>query len=102
MEAIPNIKPIFAIFEPITLPITIPDSPLKVAKILTINSGKLVPKATNVIPTTILGMANFSAMLLLLSIKYSAPRNKKRPPIKNCINSGNILNKSIIYFLGYN
>ena len=87
-SVIPNTKPILAIFDPITLPITIPDSPRSVAIILTINSGKLVPNATKVIPTTILGMENFSAMVLLLSIKYSAPKNNKRAPTKNCINSG--------------
>ena len=73
MEATPKISPIFAILEPITFPTTSPDSAFKLAKILTISSGKDVQKATNVIPIIILDILKLDAITLLLSIKYSAP-----------------------------
>ncbi len=65
----PKTNPIFAIFEPTTLPMTIPDSPFKIAIILTISSGRLVPNATNVIPTTMGGILNLDAIDLLPKIR---------------------------------
>jgi hypothetical protein len=70
----PNTKPILAIFEPTTFPITIPGSPFRIAIILTINSGRLVPNATNVMPTTRGGILNFDAIDLLPKIRKSAPK----------------------------
>ena len=68
-----NTKPILAILDPTTLPMTIPDSPFKIAIILTISSGRLVPNATNVMPTTMGGILNFDAIDLLPKIRKSAP-----------------------------
>ena len=73
IAVIPNTKPILAILDPITFPITIPEPLFKIAVILTINSGKLVPKATNVIPIIIGEILNLSPINLLPVIKNSAP-----------------------------
>ena len=73
IEVIPKTNPIFAILDPTTLPTTIPDSPFKIAIILTISSGRLVPNATNVMPTTMGGILNFDAIDLLPKIRKSAP-----------------------------
>jgi hypothetical protein len=55
IAVIPKTKPILAILDPTTFPTTIPGSSFNIAIILTINSGRLVPNATNVMPTTIVG-----------------------------------------------
>ncbi len=59
---IPRTKPIFAILDPITLPIAKLGRPLSVALRLTINSGADVAKDTTVIPIIILGIDNFNEM----------------------------------------
>lgn len=48
----PNIRPRFAMFEPMTLPTAIAGESLKVAASVAANSGALVPKATTVKPIT--------------------------------------------------
>jgi len=60
MEVIPNTKPMFAIFEPITLPKLISENPSKAACKLTSNSGNEVAKETTVNPITILEILNLN------------------------------------------
>ena len=64
----PNTKPIFAILEPTTFPTTIPGSPFNIAIILTISSGRLVPNATKVMPTTMGGILILSSILVSVFI----------------------------------
>ena len=62
---------------------------------LTINSGKLVPRATTVIPIIISEMSNLYAIFLLLSITTSAPTKSITKPIKNKKNGNNSTNINI-------
>ena len=73
IELIPKTKPIFAIFDPTTFPIAIPEYPSRVAFKLTTNSGKDVPNATIVNPTTKCGILNCDAICTPLLTIHSAP-----------------------------
>ena len=90
-EAIPRIKPIFAILLPTILPIEISELPCNAAKRLTDNSGKDVPKATSVNPIINGEMpkdrANFAEPLT----KISAPPSKIPAPRINKIISNILL-----------
>jgi len=73
-------------FDPITFPMLIPPAPLVLAKILTISSGMLVPKATIVKPIIISEIPNRLAIVVEPSTKISAPLISKINPMKNKIN----------------
>ena len=69
----PSTKRILAIFDPTMLPKTIAPSPLKIAIILTTNSGKLVPNAITVSPITIGEIFKLRAINVELSISNEEP-----------------------------
>ena len=51
MLVMPSTRAMFAMFEPMTLPITMPGRPLRIASIDDESSGREVPSATTVAPT---------------------------------------------------
>ena len=59
MIDITRTKPILAMFDPIIFPITMPLLLLKIAKILTNSSGRLVPNAITKTPTSNFEMLYF-------------------------------------------
>ena len=67
-------------FDPIIFPKAMSELPLMLAKVLTINSGIEVPKATIVKPITKVEMPYFLAIDDEPSISMSAPFNKKMKP----------------------
>ena len=69
----PRISPIFAMFDPMTLPSAIPSLPFIDDVTLTSSSGADVPNATIVIPMTIGDMLNLRAMAIPPSTSQSPP-----------------------------
>ena len=81
-EISPRTKPIFAIFEPITLFIAIDGELFNAALTLTINSGSDVAKETTVIPITNLEILNFNDNATDDLTINSPPTTNKRKPKK--------------------
>ena len=82
IEISPKTKPIFAIFEPITLFIAIDGELFNAALTLTINSGSDVAKETTVIPITNLEILNFNDNATDDLTINSPPTTSKRKPKK--------------------
>jgi hypothetical protein len=81
---IPRIKKVLAILLPKIFPMAISALPLQLAKILIINSGTEVPKATMVSPITSEDTPNLRAKEEAPSTKKSAPFIRKiKPKTKN-------------------
>lgn len=76
---IQRISNIFAILDPTIFPIVIPVAPLRLAEILTTNSGAEVPNATIVSPII------RSEILSFLAIE-EAPSTKRSAPLMRIIN----------------
>ena len=82
IEISPRTKPIFAIFEPITLFIAMEGELFNAALTLTINSGSDVAKETTVIPITNLEILNFNDNATDDLTINSPPTTNKRKPKK--------------------
>ena len=78
-----NTNVIFAMFEPIILPIGMLDSLIKLAFKLTTSSGKLVPKEIKVSPMIYLGMPKERPNSLTCLIIKSAPKYINKALEKN-------------------
>ena len=76
----PRTRPIFAIFEPITLLIAIDEEPFTAAFRLTKSSGSEVAKATTVIPITTLEILNFKEMAIDALTINSPPSTSNKNP----------------------
>ena len=87
----PKTKPMFAIFDPITLPIEISENPFNAACKLTNNSGAEVAKETTVKPITI-----FES--LSLKDKPTEERTKNSPPTTKSNNPKKIKRMLILFF----
>ncbi len=81
MTTNPSTNPMFAILEPMTLPITISESPDKTAAIEVANSGNEVPKATIVIPITNGDIPKESPIFSAESMNQSDPLSKTKRAI---------------------
>ena len=77
--AIPRIRRMFDMFEPIAFPIARSGLPLRTARMLTRSSGAEVPKAIIVSPITSVDMLNFLAI-------EDAPSTRRSAPLSNAIN----------------
>ena len=80
MAVKPNINPILAIFEPITLFMAIAGEPVKAACKLTNNSGTEVAKDTTVMPITIFEILNLKERATEDLTKNSPPTTNKTNP----------------------
>ncbi len=81
-EISPKTRPIFAIFEPITLFIAIDGELFKAALTLTINSGNEVAKDTTLIPITNFDILNFKDKATYDLTINSPPITSKKKPKK--------------------
>ena len=80
MAVKPRTKPIFAMFDPITLFIAMDDEPFIAAFRLTKSSGSEVANATTVIPITTLEILNFKEIAIdALTIKLPPSTKSKKP-----------------------
>ena len=80
MAVKPKTKPIFAIFEPITLLIAIDEEPFTAALRLTNSSGREVANATTVMPITTLEILNFKEMAIDALTINSPPSTSNKNP----------------------
>ena len=86
----PNTNKMFAVFEPITLPIAKPDAPSAMADNTIKSSGADVPKATTVKLTN-------NAEIPSRSAKLTAPRTKKSPANKRVTRPKTTKNQANFY-----
>jgi hypothetical protein len=77
----PRMRRMFAILEPMTFQRMISLFPLRLAKILTVSSGRDVPNATTVRPMTRLDTPNFLAIEAEPRTRMSAPFMRIARPI---------------------